>query len=204
MARLIGRKANGVNSVSVAGVLLLLWRPFLFWDIGFRLSVLSALTIAMMPRRKITWLIISTVVFLVTFPQVAYTFRSVPAVGVILNTVAPYYFFVAFSVASCAAFLRLIHIPFMKYILLAVEGGFMLWEKQAETACPPVHQLELLYRVDWGGSVHVLDLQIFRILLRKNTGSNDCRESCGVHDVFVRHKKEPSVWKTLYALVDWL
>ena len=133
MARLIGRKANGVNSVSVAGVLLLLWRPFLFWDIGFRLSVLSALTIAMMPRRKITWLIISTVVFLVTFPQVAYTFRSVPAVGVILNTVAPYYFFVAFSVASCAAFLRLIHIPFMKYILLAVEGGFMLWEKQAET-----------------------------------------------------------------------
>lgn len=133
MAKMLERPANGVNSVSLAGVILLLWRPFLFWDIGFRLSVLSALTISMMPRKKFTWLIISTVIFIVTFPQVAYTFRNVPAVGIILNTTAPYYFFIAFTVASCAAVLRMMHIPFTKYILLAVEGGFIMWEKQAET-----------------------------------------------------------------------
>ena len=131
-AKMLGRPVNGVNSISLAGVLLLLWRPFLFWDIGFRLSVMSALTIAMMPRRKITWLILSTVVFIVTFPQTAYTFRDVPTVGIALNITAPYYFFIAFTAASCAAALRLIHIPFMNYVLRAVEGGFMLWEKQAE------------------------------------------------------------------------
>ena len=132
-ARLLGRKSDGVNCVSVAGVMLLLWRPFLFWDIGFRLSVLSALTITMMPRKKFAWLFISVIVFLVTFPQVAYTFKKAPAFGVIINTAAPAYFAIAFTAASCAAILRMIHVPFMKYILLASEGGFILWEKSAET-----------------------------------------------------------------------
>lgn len=133
LARLVGRPNDGVNSVSLAGVLLLLWRPFLFWDIGFRLSMLSALTITMRPRKIYIWCIISIVVFIVTFPQVAYTFRNVPIIGIVMNTTAPYYFAVAFTVASLAAVLRLINFPFVNYLLLAVEGGFMLWEKQAET-----------------------------------------------------------------------
>ena len=134
LAKMLGRKADGVNSVSVAGVLLLAWRPFLFWDVGFRLSVLSAMTITMLVKKEYAWLIISPVIFIVTFPQVAYTFRDVPIVGIILNVAAPAYFFFAFTAASCVMALRLAGLPFMKYVLLAAEGGFMLWEHQAETS----------------------------------------------------------------------
>jgi hypothetical protein len=42
----LGRPAKPVNSVSVAACALLLWNPWQFWDLGWRLSVVAALTLA--------------------------------------------------------------------------------------------------------------------------------------------------------------
>ncbi len=133
LARVLKRPIMGVNSVSVAGVLLLLWRPFLFWDIGFRLSVLSALTLTSLADiRKVLWPLISTIVFLVTFPQIAKTFHNVPLVGIILNLFAPFYFGFAFTIASACAFLRLMNFPLSQYLVLASEGIFIIFERLAE------------------------------------------------------------------------
>ena len=127
------RQYNGVNSVCVAGIMLLLWSPFLFWDIGWRLSVISALVIAAMIQGGFSWAMISPVVGLVTFPQVAYTFGGVPLVGIVLNLFAPLYFSFAFTISSFGALLRLLDFPFSKYFMLAVEGIFILFERTADS-----------------------------------------------------------------------
>ena len=152
LASVLGRRVNGVNSVSVAAVILLLYRPFLFWDIGWRLSVSAALAMTAIPgknsawflearvtrekvfRSLVLWLIVSPAVFLVTFPQAAYTFKAVPAVGIFLNLFAPFYFSVAFMIASVAAVLRVINFPFSLVLIEAVDGTFILWEKFADIA----------------------------------------------------------------------
>lgn len=131
-AKLFGRKSETVNSVACAGVILLMWSPFLFWDIGFRLSVISALTISAMIQAGYSWLMISPAVGLVTFPQVAYTFGGVPVVGVILNFFAPLYFSFAFTIASFGALMRLMNFPLSRYFMMTVEGIFILWEKIAD------------------------------------------------------------------------
>ena len=125
IALLLGRPVSAVNSVSLAGVILLLYSPLYFWDIGYRLSVLSALVICAIGRKKFMWLLISPVAALVTFPQVAYTFGGVPLVGLVLNLFAPLYFAFAFSIASVFEILRAVHVPLS---LFAVEGIFKLWE----------------------------------------------------------------------------
>lgn len=134
LAKMIHRPVNAVNSVCLAGVILLICSPFLFWDIGWRLSVISALLISAMFQGGCSWFMISPAVWLVTFPQAAYTFGSVPAVGVLLNLFAPVYFSFAFSIASFGAVLRLAGFPLSKYFMLAVEGIFILWERVADIA----------------------------------------------------------------------
>ena len=130
--RIFGRKSEAVNSVSLAGVLLLMWSPYLFWDIGWRLSVISALLISAMLQGGGSWLMISPAVWLVTFPQTAYTFGGVPIAGFLLNMIAPMYFSFAFTIASLGGFLRLINFPLSHYFIMIAEGIFILWEKTAD------------------------------------------------------------------------
>ena len=133
IARILKRPVMGVNSVCVAGVMLLLWRPFLFWDIGFRLSVISALTMTSLTDiRKFLWPLVSIIAFLVTFPQIAKTFHTVPLVGIILNLFAPVYFAFAFTIASSCAVLRLINFPFSEYLVRISEGIFVIFECVAD------------------------------------------------------------------------
>ncbi|MBQ3764499.1 MAG: ComEC/Rec2 family competence protein, partial [Synergistaceae bacterium] len=131
-SKIFGRKYEVVNNVSAAGVILLVWSPFLFWDIGWRLSLLSALVISAMYQNRSSWLVISPAISLVTFPQVAYAFGSVPFVGFVVNLFAPFYFSFTLMIASFGAVLRLVNFPFSQYFMLAVEGLFMLWEKIAD------------------------------------------------------------------------
>ena len=132
LAELLGRPRCPVNSVAVAAVGLLLYAPFLFWNIGWRLSVLAALLIAAMNEEgslKGTrfWLALSPTIWLVSFPQAAHTFGSVPLAGLPLNFFASAFFAAAFSMASAAAFLYLAGMPLTSWLLDAAEGGFFLW-----------------------------------------------------------------------------
>ena len=130
LGQLLGRPSSPVNSVCLAAALLLFHSPFLFWDMGWRLSVLAALTLTAVystgGRRLRTWLLVSPAISLVTFPQVAYAFGGFPVVGLLLNLVAPFIFSAALTVASIAALLRLVGFPFMPLLLSCAEGGFKL------------------------------------------------------------------------------
>ena len=126
-ARVINRPISGINTVSVAGVGLLLYSPFMFWDIGFRLSVLAAMLICSLPRKKFSVFIFSPVIWLVTFPQVSYTFEKTPIVGVILNLFAPLYFSFAFVMGFVSLILKILQM----FYTWAVEGIFILFDKIA-------------------------------------------------------------------------
>ena len=132
LAPLLGRKANGVNSVSAAGVILLLFRPFLFWNIGWRFSMISALTITMMIHEKKSWPFVGAAVNMAIFPQAVTAFKTMPFVGFILNLFAPFYFSFAFVIASVFTVLDFINFPVVHKFMPAVEGIFLLFERAAE------------------------------------------------------------------------
>ena len=153
ISRALGRPASGVNAVSVAGVTLLMSSPLMFWDIGFRLSVLAALVISTLPYKKFSWLMISPVVSLVTFPQVSYTFGKIVAVGLVLNIFAPVYFTFALTIASGFGILRLLNVPLMRYVMFAAEGIFLLWERTADFFAELIpYSAEWHYLIAWAGT----------------------------------------------------
>jgi competence protein ComEC len=132
LGELAGRPGSALNSVSLAAVLLLLWSPFNFWDIGWRLSVLAALVIAAVMERKNPdgwreWLALSPLTWVATFPQVSAVFAPVPLAGIPINLVAIPFFSFALSWASGFAALRFLGVPGMGFMLNLVEGAFVLW-----------------------------------------------------------------------------
>ena len=132
LAELLGRPRSPVNSVAVAAVSLLLFSPHLFWNVGWRLSVLAALLIAAFLeegslRGMTFWIVLSPSIWLISFPQTSYTFGSVPLAGLILNLLAPGFFSLAFSLTSAVALLHLAGLPLTPWLLDAAEGAFSLW-----------------------------------------------------------------------------
>lgn len=145
LAELLGRPRSSVNSVAVAAVSLLLFSPHLFWNVGWRLSVLAALLIAAVLeegslRGTAFWIVLSPSIWLISFPQTSYTFGSVPLAGLILNLFAPAFFSFAFSLTSAAALLHLAGLPLTSWLLDAAEGAFSLWALLAN---------ELVFLVPW-------------------------------------------------------
>jgi competence protein ComEC len=139
LGELAGRPGSALNSVSLAAVLLLLWSPFYFWDLGWRLSVLAALVIAAVMERKHPdawreWLALSPLTWAVTFPQVSAVFAPVPLVGIPINLVAIPFFSFALSWASIFAALRFMGVPLTGFMLNLVEGAFVLWGRIADAA----------------------------------------------------------------------
>ncbi len=127
----LGRGANPLNSVAAAGVLLLLWRPFLFWDVGWRLSMLAALSLAAMSRFEGRWKVFlaSPCIWAVTAGQAAWTFRSVPLCGLLLNFVALPLFALLLPLAALTALPVLA--GFSQRLVWPVEWLFLLWERVA-------------------------------------------------------------------------
>ncbi len=137
LGELLGRPSSSVNSVALAAVCLLCFSPRLFWNVGWRLSVLAALVIAAIHeegslKRTWFWLGLSPAVWFATFPQAAYVFEGVPLAGLLLNLFAPGFFTFALPLASLVVLLHLMGLPLVPCLLGAVEGVFILWEKLAD------------------------------------------------------------------------
>lgn len=92
LSLLLGRPSSAFNGVSLAGVLLLIYNPWNFFDIGWRLSMLAALFLSalggVMERTWKTGVIASTLVWLVTAPQALIAFREIPIGGLLINPIA--------------------------------------------------------------------------------------------------------------------
>ena len=129
LSRSIWRKPSGLNNVSLAGIILLIHSPFIYWDISWRLSILAAITLTSFGNNKFSWIFINPIISITTFDQIAFTFGKIPAVGIILNLFAPLYFSFGFSIASISALIKFLKVPFIADIfLISSEGIFKLYE----------------------------------------------------------------------------
>ena len=115
IAGVLGRRVHAVNSVAVAASIMLLYSPFLFWNVGWRLSVIAALTITALSHiildeklRSWTWAMIPPAVYLTTYPVVSSVFESVPFVGIIINFIAVPFFALIFPFISLVALLGIL------------------------------------------------------------------------------------------------
>lgn len=128
---LIGKPSNGFNSVSVAGIVLLLQNPWFFFDIGWRLSMLAALFLSasgpLMRRSWINAVAASVLVWFVTAPQVAIVFKEVPVIGLMINTIAIPLFSLLFPLVLLFSVPSLFYLPFASIIADACEYVLESW-----------------------------------------------------------------------------
>ncbi|NLL36132.1 MAG: ComEC/Rec2 family competence protein [Fretibacterium sp.] len=129
---LLGRPTRPLNSVSLAGALLLAYNPFFFWDAGWRLSILAALTIAALlelgdARSMRFWLSMNPLIWMVTYPQASYIFGDIPLAGILMNFIAPAFFSFTLSFASVVTLCHLVGFPLTGWLLGVLEGAFRLW-----------------------------------------------------------------------------
>ena len=136
LGKVLGRKNTPMNSVSLAALLLLLWRPAWFFDIGWRLSVMAALLLAGLGERRLSFWMIpvsSLLIWLAAFPQVTATFGKVPVAGIALNLVALPLFSLLYPLALFLSFPSLLSLPGGVLFEGIAEGLFTLWEWIADS-----------------------------------------------------------------------
>jgi competence protein ComEC len=133
VGRASGQKGGAFNGTSVAAALMLAWNPWLFWDIGWRLSVLSVLTLSSIQSLGIgpvaKWLSASPAVWLITSVQSAWTFGAVPIAGAGINFFAVPVFSVLLPVASLLAVPSLAGVGGGWYAAMWAESAFLAWER---------------------------------------------------------------------------
>ncbi|MDO5116500.1 MAG: ComEC/Rec2 family competence protein [Synergistaceae bacterium] len=111
----IGRPYSAFNGVSAAATAMLLYNPWYFFDLGWRLSVLSALFItaaAFIAEPKIPEIaVISILLWFVTAPLAAGAFSSVPLAGLLVNALAVPYFSIIFPLVLLLSLPPLLGLP---------------------------------------------------------------------------------------------
>jgi competence protein ComEC len=131
VGRASGQKGGAFNGTSVAGTVMLAWNPWLFWDIGWRLSVLSVLTLSAIQSldigQALKWIFASPVVWLVTSVQSAWTFGAVPIAGAVINFFAVPVFGVMLPAASLLAVPSLVGVGTSLYAAMWAESAFLAW-----------------------------------------------------------------------------
>lgn len=132
LGRMFGRSGRAFNSTALAGSLMLLHNPWIFWDVGWRLSMLAVLTLAALQMtghpKAVKGLMASILTWLATAPQAASTFGAVPLAGIITNCFALPVFAVLLPAASLLSLPALLGIPKIRAVSNIAELLFALWE----------------------------------------------------------------------------
>lgn len=127
----LGRPSSAFNNVSLAGIILLLYEPWYFFDAGWRLSMLAALfltAVGSLPGKNRTTAAASPLVWLVTSPQSAFLFGGIPLAGLFINSVAVPFFAVIFPLLLVLSLPSLIGAAWGGRAALVAEYTLALWE----------------------------------------------------------------------------
>jgi competence protein ComEC len=133
MGDMLGKKGNIYNSMAVSAFIMLLWNPFLLWDVGFQLSYAAVLSIVLFMKPIYHWFSISNKLLdkgwqlcavtlsaqILTLPLCMYHFHQAPNLFLITNIVA-----VPLSSAILFGEILLIAVSFSPLLSNAV--GFIL------------------------------------------------------------------------------
>lgn len=132
----LGRPSSTLNAVSVAGLFLLFWRPWFFWDLGWRLSMTAALVLSCLfsGGGKGSRVAAPIVLWLATAGMVTGVFGSVPVAGMAINFLAVPVFTLLLPLAFFLALPSLAGIPGGWLLAQAGEGLFSAWGGFADLA----------------------------------------------------------------------
>lgn len=133
LGELIGKKGNIYNSMGVSAFIMLLWNPFLLWDVGFQLSYAAVLSIVIFMKPIYHWFSISNLLLdklwqlsavtlsaqILTLPLCIYHFHQAPNLFLITNIVAV-------PLSSIILFGELLLIVVSFSSLLSQAAGFVL------------------------------------------------------------------------------
>jgi competence protein ComEC len=133
LGSVVGESSGAFNGACFAAALMLVFNPWLFWDVGWRLSVISVMTLASIYSLDIgvcaKCLMASPAVWLATSIQSAWTFGAVPLSGLVINFFAVPAFGVFLPVASILSIPSLMGLTIGRFFTLVVEIMFVLWER---------------------------------------------------------------------------
>ena len=131
--KLLGESGGSFNGACVAASVMLLWNPWIFWDVGWRMSVLSVLALTSLFSLDIgslaKYLISSPVMWLASSMQASRTFGFVPLAGLVVNFFAVPFFGILLPAASLLSFPALAGLPGGKYFAMPAEICFAAWER---------------------------------------------------------------------------
>ncbi len=129
LGRFLGYRGNGANAVALGASLLLLWRPWWFWDLGWRLSVLAALGITLLAgfSWKAAFFGSSPIIWGLTAAPLVKVFGSVPLGAVVLNFFLLPVYALLFPLCFLGGALFFLHIPGREVILLGEERLLEFW-----------------------------------------------------------------------------
>ncbi len=129
---LFGKPSRPFNSVSLAGIIMLLWEPWTFHDIGWRLSMLAALSIcsaaALFSDRGSGAFLGSAAVWFVTAPLIASAFGEVPVAGLLINIAAIPLFALIFPFVLLSSIPAFLGLPFSYEIASVCEYILEGWD----------------------------------------------------------------------------
>lgn len=129
LGNMLGKKSNIYNSMAASAFVMLLWNPFLLWDVGFQLSYAAVLSIVLFMKPIYHWFTINNKLLdkgwqlcavtlsaqILTLPLCMYHFHQAPNLFLITNIVA-----VPLSSAILFGEILLIVVSFSPFISNAV------------------------------------------------------------------------------------
>jgi competence protein ComEC len=143
---LMGKKGNIYNSMAASAFVMLLWNPFLLWDVGFQLSYAAVLSIVVFMKPIYHWFSISNPILdklwqlsavtlsaqILTLPLCMYHFHQAPNLFLITNIVAvPLSSMILFGeiLLVVVSFSELLShaVGFVLTYLLKWMNGFITW-----------------------------------------------------------------------------
>ncbi|MDR1137787.1 MAG: ComEC family competence protein [Synergistaceae bacterium] len=133
LGMLMGKPDGQFNAVCAAGALMLLHNPWVFWDIGWRLSIISVLTLTSLRFLGLgttaQTLLASPGVWLTTSVQASWTFGEIPLSGLAINFAAVPIFGILLPVASLASLPALLGVKYFENTAYLAEFLFAAWER---------------------------------------------------------------------------
>ena len=128
----LGRRGGVTNALAVAGGGMLLWNPWYFWDVGWRLSVLATMALALLAESRLSprmaGMLASPGAWIATAGECAAVFGEVPLAGLVVNLVALPAFGVLFPAGILLALPALLGLPGGWLGADLAEDCFTLWE----------------------------------------------------------------------------
>ena len=133
VGKLLGESGGSFNGACVASCVMMMWNPWIFWDIGWRMSVLSVMALTSLYSLDIEngakYFISSPLMWMASSMLAAWTFGFVPLAGLLINFFAVPFFGILLPAASLLSLPALNGVWGGKYFAAPAEICFVMWER---------------------------------------------------------------------------